>query len=310
MQFIEENLKEIDLSKYTSLYRSFYDPYFSDRYLRSQFIKEAHDSNVILKRLSFTEKFQEKLFQLIFSPIIDEFRFYHYSSFESVINILKTQKIRFSSIAGLNDKSEIYYTEKLLNREIKQPYHPKRIQYFNSRFILSNSLNQDELNQWRLYGENGKGICLEFKKVNKHIINSNFSFGKIAYGNNIYQIFLELIIGLIKNYNSIVIFNQLDLWKHFVKHEDYKPENELRILFHNSKKNGTSKALNFRTNSFGIFCPYIEFDFSELPFELTGIYLGPKSEEPNLNRGQLNYFLRSSGLNKIKITFSTKTHYR
>lgn len=66
------------------------------------------------------------------------------------------------------------------------------------------------------------------------------------------------------------------------------------------------KNLNFRKNSFGIFCPFVEFDLNNLPFSLTGIQLGPKLSDKDLNRAQLRYFLNAKSLNHVTIDFSGK----
>ncbi|MGJ4789511.1 DUF2971 domain-containing protein [Leptospira koniambonensis] len=308
-QFLEKNIKIIDFSEFKDDYRIYFEKYVKDRYLRDKILSSLVDSFKISKKITFTELFQDKLFVLLFSPTVNPLEFFHYTSFDSAISILQSKALRLSGIAGLNDKSETYYSDYLLNKNIINPFHHTRISSFNSRFILSNSLNKDELNQWRLYGDNGCGVCLEFEKTltkNDYL----FVFGKIAYGDSIFRIFSELIQGLITKYNSLAIFNQLDIWKNFVKHFDYQQENELRVLFYNRKKYGKTNELHFRKNSFGIFSPYVEFAFNDLPFNLKTIRLGPKCPDQELNKAQLRYYLNSNSMHDIKIEISKKTHYR
>lgn len=308
MSFLEKNIKISNFAEFKEDYRLHFEKYIRDRYLRDKKISSLVDNFSINKKITFTENFQNKLFVLLFSTEVNK-DFFHYTTFDSAISIIQSKSIRFSGILGLNDKSETYYTDHLLNRLIINPFHHTRISSFNSRFIFSNSLQKDELNQWRLYGDNGCGISLEFQKQ----IQSNkysFVFGKIAYGENIFLVLNQLIEGLIEGFNSLAIFSQMSLWKNFVKHLDYKQENELRVLFYNRKKFGNTKNLTFKKNSFGIFNPFVEFDFNDLPFKLKTIWLGPKLPNPELNKGQLRYYLNSNSMNYVNIEISKKDHFR
>ncbi|MCG6153134.1 DUF2971 domain-containing protein [Leptospira bandrabouensis] len=220
LQFIEKNIKILKFENFEAEYLLYFEKYVNERYLRNEHLKNTYHNFRVNKQIRFTEHFQDELFKILFSLGNQKKKFYHYTSFDSLVSILQNNTIRFSGIAGLNDKSETYYSDYLLNKNIKNPFHHTRIKSFNSKFILSTSLNKDELNQWRLYGDNGSGVSLEFE-TNFQGNGYYFLFGKIAYGSEIFNIILDLIIGLIQGYNSFAIFNQLSIWKNFVKHEDY-----------------------------------------------------------------------------------------
>lgn len=303
------NMKVVDLEKLDKEYLKYFKEYIKNRYARNSLTKKMYEISDIKRKITFTEKFQENLFELLFAPTRDNIKFYHYTTFESAINILKSKKIRFSSLVGLNDISETSYSDFLLNRNIKKELHYKRIESFNSRFVFSNTEMKDDLNQWRLYGDDGKGVCLEFAQ-NKNKSDYFIIFGKIIYGHDVFTILNNLVLNLLYNYDSFLIFNRLDLWKNFIKHKDYTSEKELRLIFHNTKKYGLEKDIFFSVNRYGIFCPYVEFDLEDLPFNLIGINLGPKCYNKDLNQAQLKYYLSKNSFKKIKVEISDKDHYR
>jgi len=103
------------------------------------------------------------LFKQLFS-ITDDKVLYHYTNSDSLINIIKSNKLKFSGVAGFNDANELRSKSTIFGKSLKNPYNKNRMNIINNRFVFCLSKRQDDLNQWRLYGNDGKGVCLGFKK--------------------------------------------------------------------------------------------------------------------------------------------------
>lgn len=264
------------------------------------------------------EKYEDKIFRSIFFTVPKD-SFYHYTSLENVFAILNSQKLQISSIAGMNDKSETDFVDKLLGRTFKNPLASNRIEMFNRRFILCFSGIRDHFNQWRLYGNDCKGACLCFKF--KQPVKEDFYIvlGKVVYGNFIPKLVTDLYRE-VSNSKTKFEFRRLFLWKNFMKHEDYSYENEIRLLLFNSTIGGKkypNKKKDFKINYFKILVPYVTFDLFDknIPIDLTEIQLGPKCPELKLNEAQFRYYLNYFSQRRIiphhvDVSSSTKDHYR
>lgn len=262
--------------------------YYSKRYLRSNkdiFEKINHNVNIAY----FDKTFEDFLFKKIIE--INTSKIYHYTSFQSLINILKSRQIRLSSIAGLNDRDELSYFDQETNHEIKNQYHYKRIEACNNRFLISCSFLQDDLNQWRLYGSDGCGVSIEFR-INE-TISDFFYLGKILYGNQIINELNQFIETVYKNYNIAFVFKEFLVWKHFFKSKDWSYEKEVRLLYTNPKVRIESE-LEWDINRYNILTKYQYVDMQNMPITISGITLGPKLSENEFNKAQLKQFLREN----------------
>lgn len=262
--------------------------YYSKRYLRSNkdiFEKDDKDFSLAYLDKTFEDLFFKKLIGIGSSKI------HHYTSFQALIQILQNRKIRLSSIAGLNDRDELHYFDVESNHEIKDEYHYKRIEACNHRFLLSCSYLQDDLNQWRLYGNDGCGVSIEFKIADD--ISDFFYIGKILYGNQIIQDLNEFIENVYQEYNVAFVFNRFSIWKHFFKSKDWSYEKEVRILYSNPKVYIESE-IEWAINRYNILAKYQFVDMRNMPIHITGITLGPKLSENELNKAQLKQFLREN----------------
>jgi hypothetical protein len=99
---------------------------------------------------------------------------WHYCSIEALISIIDNQKIWFSDLLKMNDPKELIgnleLSEKLFSQIIDTTKSSYPISYEgipeNSLKVYSCSFSkkEDDLNQWRIYADDGTGVCLGFKK--------------------------------------------------------------------------------------------------------------------------------------------------
>lgn len=260
--------------------------YYSKRYLQhsiSNFNIENNNYNI-----AYLEKPIEDLL-FTYLTAVQGHKMYHYTSYESLLKIFDKKKLRMSSIAGLNDRDELSYFDATTNSNIGDPYHYKRIETFNNRFLLSCSYLKDDLNQWRLYGNDGCGVSIEFE-IQKGSQNG-FYIGNILYGTNVLDELNATIDELYQKYNIAFVFNQFSIWKHFFKSEYWDYEKEIRLIYWNTKVYIESEY-EWSINKYNILTKYHYIDLSNLPVRITKIILGPKLSESELNKAQLKQFLR------------------
>ncbi len=170
-------------------------------------------------------------------------------------------------------------------------------------YALSFSKNKDNINMWRMYGDNGRGIALGFKR--DMIISENCKLEKCEYndyGKN-YEALIDTIRGVFecyigkigaapkgisqKDYDFISICNVIGLVAPLIKNEIYSYENEIRLIKNN--KNPKFRVVN------GILIPYTTI---QLQIEsLYSVTIGPDCDRRNIN--SLRLFFLSKGLRSL-----------
>lgn len=266
---------------------------------------------------ALNEEFEDLFFQTLFEEKPDQ-EFFHYTSLNAILSILDYKSLQLTSIAGMNDKTEVSFADDLLGRNFKDPFNQTRITAFNRRYIMCFTNNKDHFNQWRLYGGDGNGVCVGFKYKKPKSHDYFVVFGKVIYGNEILNLITNLIADVKKNLHCNFSFRRLHLWKNFLKHKDYEYEAETRLLIYNRTKNGFKELdKKFKLNFYNILVPYITLDLFDdnLPIKITEITLGPKCPESSLNNAQLKYFLKEKTVKDnsykgIKVGLSKIRHYR
>lgn len=282
------------------------------------------------------------------TPTDSEDLLYHYCSMETLVSIIKNGKIRLGDLKSMNDPSEmklqeinmanIIYNEYQKNpfefdigengahygiKELLTPYQIEYKlgqcgKYSNLLFAFCLSGKCNDLSQWRLYGDNGKGVCLGFKKADmKKLIeaNSNFSLEKIEYFKSINDVatnVANLVLDKIKNMYELKKFQELkqyrfDIIKELVhywpkfKTCDYESEDETRLIFNLNNcqifsnttaiQQETIKDVDVRVRNGELAL------FKEIPLNNLGlktITLGPTN---NTTKDGLNILLAKNGLN-------------
>ncbi len=268
-----------------------------------------HNMKLILnERIEIDDNKEEVIFKELFS-INPGVRLYHYTTFESLFSIWNYNTIRYSSLAGMNDSSEMAYSYRSLLLENDKNNINNKNRAMNQRYVLSCSLRRDDLNQWRLYGDDGKGVCIEIVQDSK--LSSNFYIGRIKYRDEFIKNVNMLQYKIAFEENSLLTFKKLYLWRSFIKNIDYSDEEEIRILYMNdiSKKRKCVKE-DWIINRYGILSKYITFKLITNPFQIRRIILGPKLKEPKINKIHLEGYLKLNNYNDIKVIQSENENYR
>lgn len=220
---------------------------------------------------------------------------FHYSNMDALLKIFSSGKIRLYDLSTMNDPSELSlfkqnWSEAFERYFVKYPAEESNKSYIentlfrnfdgsqqDTMFAICFSQNGDDLNQWRLYGDNGNGVYIAFdrekllKKYDKYYLDD------IEYFDDVSELCEKLIseeIGYLKRddmtaYHSFVAQN--NNW-HKYKYVDYATEKESRLTYVlrssyvicNNTITKLINALDFKDVMFdaknGIVRRYIELD--------------------------------------------------
>lgn len=257
---------------------------------------------------SFTNIDEERSFFLkIVGKLDNKKPLYRYTTLDTLFVMLNKKTYRMNGIVGMNDKSEIDYFDKTCNNI----QSGSSVQELNDTYLSSCTTLNDDLTMWRLYGDDGKGVCLEFEILPYEKWFDNFILAHVNYAENkeVHKS-LELINGLS---SANLSFSELYKWKHFFKPYDYNVEKEIRLMFYDNRRydNGVVNRDWIKTLSHSIINPIVDFNFnsSGFPIQLKKIILGPKMQELNINGNQISYLLSLKGC-VIEVTNSSIQNYR
>ena len=292
--------------------------YMGYSFEKEKFSLSNIESNIVGSETfySLQDEFESDFFWNLFSHNLPV-SYYHYTSFNSIFQILKSRKIQLSPLIGLNDRYEV----DLVNQKMGiDSGHLMKTLNGNMYYIMSFSKKNDELNQWRLYGDDGEGVMLEFRLKNINKPSKRFFISSVSYDLGIFDIYIKYREIIKEKYQANLVVKNINYWKHFFKPKDYIYEDELRFLVNNGDNIQTKNNEKlFKINRYNILVPYIELDLSKeegegiFPFELRTITLGPKMKEKEINKIQLeNYWLdKYPGDPRVyKVNQSKILHYR
>lgn len=244
-----------------------------------------------------------------------------YTGLESLFCILKNGTFRMNGLPGMNDKDEglfawnmIYGTKQAPNDVIK-----RRKGLINNAFIVSFSSKDkiDDLAQWRLYGNNAKGVCCVFS-VREERIKDRFFLHPIKYTKVLREddISSDDLLTRFKKYvetQSDLDYSDLSPVIFFYKNEDYVSEGEVRLLVDNKKTPAYStnpyKREWLLTNANNIPNPYIDIPLKDFPLRLERILLGPNMNDIDTIQVQLETMLNELGIDAV-VEPSNITSYR
>lgn len=212
------------------------------------------------------------------APVENSDLLYHYCSMDAFVNIVKSGKIRMGDLKSMNDPSELSlqnfnFGEIIYKQYLKDPFEfkvetEKQVidmqtfllptlvnfnfgqcgRYSNLLFALCFSDKNDDLTQWRLYGDQGNGVCLGFKKSeieNFKKIDKNFTVKKIDYFSDIELKLIKIAKKILKKIKTLYQNEQykdleayrydlssdlIEEWPAY-KPDDYLLENETRLIY-------------------------------------------------------------------------------
>jgi hypothetical protein len=226
-------------------------------------------------------------------------------------------------LAVMNDKSECYFIEDLifnLDKKNLSSRSAEEVKELNSYFInsLSTTDPMSDLTMWRLYGDDGQGVCIEYE-VDKSILegNSNFYLLPVDYtGSEAKKSEAVKVLSDLKRAKRVLgfkyTFTQTDIWKHFFKPKQFDVEHEVRLMY--IKNEDDSKCIEkwIYNTKYSIVHPIILFNRNDnfYPLKVTKIILGPKFKESDTNKAQLRLLLDKNNWTDVKISSSEIEFYR
>jgi hypothetical protein len=199
---------------------------------------------------------------------------FHYCPLSSLFGIVKSNILRLTcskysndpheNIIGENVLKEIL-KENILNQQkifitevIKELERGRDWSIFHTPYVFCMTKKKEDLNQWRIYADNGRGFCIGLKPAFfvtgiyiQSDIDSSFNFPLDLYYDKLYinkciyesekqKKFIIQIIDLFTNYpeiknldndKKVISFIQyFKLITSFFKHESYKDEEEWRLV--------------------------------------------------------------------------------
>lgn len=251
-------------------------------------------------------------------PISD--KICRYTSLEYLFSILRNRCFRMNGLPGMNDKFEGLFAWDIINDANKLPTDviKKRKKLINNAFIVSFSHIKkiDDLYQWRLYGDESKGVCCIFS-IKEDRIKDRFFLHPVKYieppmkGQNP----SDSLLAEIKKY----VDNQSDKDNsdfspiiYYYKNASYAPEEEIRLLVDNKNTSAYETSPYRRewllTNSNNIPNPYIEVPLKDIPLKLEKILLGPNMNDIETIQAQLETMLNQLGIDAIVEPSSIKSY--
>ena len=243
----------------------------------------------------------------LFEKIIDEkfnsndIEIHRYTSLHTAFEMINNKSFRMNGLAGMNDKSEGYYWDEAVSGKKQEPKET-----INDYYISSFSSIPDNLTLWRLYGDDGKGVCLSFQF--KENVNE-ITLGKTKYVPKDADCFKFFKAVLDNNF----VFQDIEQWKCFFKPLEYNIEAEYRLIFRKDKDGLNIKGNGYYvTNDNAIINPYITLDMcsDDFPLKLNEIILGPKCSESKVNIVQLECLLKGRGIYGVSVKESKVKTYR
>ena len=281
-------------------------------------------------RVKSTKSFENQFFNKIFGEF-GETQVCRYTTLDTLFSMLNFVSFRMNGLVGMNDKSEVNYVDNYLNG-VEKPLikmHHNTIIALNKRYITSCSTirRKDELTLWRLYAEDGTGVCLVFD-VKQANLSDKVLIQKVKYadkdGKHPELEFLKEIRQEVESLTGFTFeFRNIGIWKHFFKPFDYSIEEEVRLLVIDD---GILKPLSsnwVKTFTHSIINPFVDFRLNSkyFPVQLIEVILGPKTPEQDSNLVQLQEMIRrkrkeiankkyDSNIKKLKIALSNIKHYR
>lgn len=221
-----------------------------------------------------------------------------YTSLDTALMMLNSGKMRMMSVTAMNDKMEIgHLYGEFCNKDSAYLENKTKIRNARQRYITSFTNRIDDLTMWRLYGDNGKGVCLVFSEPH----NCNYYF-PIDYTGTNSKVCLKAkkICEELDRHGFKFTFKSLEtIWQYFLKPKGFSDEHEFRYLrIDDSKPDGYSLASNGIISCYKdlLLIPDEDKPETQFPAILEGIILGPNMQNVEINKFQLEALAAEKGL--------------
>lgn len=249
----------------------------------------------------FSEYFQTKKDQIFESSILGSDCIAKYTSLETALEILKSGKIRVMSVTAMNDRMEIgHLYGKLSNDKSAYLEDKTKIYFARQRYLTSFTTRIDDLTMWRLYGNQGRGVCLLFSEP----YNCDFYY-PIDYASGKSEIIktAKLICNEIEELGMSFTFKSIEtIWQYFHKQEGFSDEKELRYLrIDKTLPDGYILASNGIVSGYKDLLLTGDYEIeNRFPCCLQGIILGPNMKNVDVNMYQLENLAHERGIPLFK----------
>lgn len=193
-------------------------------------------------------------------------KFIHFSSLFAIQSILTNKNIRLYNLHNLNDPREYSFAGDLVTFNSKNKEDAKRNMYLLSMCktdILSGPAEY-EYNMWRLYGQNGSGVCIQFDfSLNPQKEWRDYFLSEIFYGAKARKNLKE-VSKLLAKYENETPKTVIDLGQIVTFHKSnlYKLEKEVRLLF-DCREKKTAQASIYSDRMENQTSPIIDSDITK-----------------------------------------------
>ena len=213
----------------------------SERFSCSPSIKEfTEELRKKKEALEFTndecwlhQQYEDKLMQSILGKV-EPGSLFRYTTARTLdfLFIQEEHSHNMCSLITMNDPSEVDYATKYLN-DARLECHYGSFDLAVNTFITSLSRNEDDLPMWRMYGDNAKGICLEYDQALCDSMKDYFLLANVSYSQSKHchheLDFVKALLDIKIDGRSFRL-HRWELWQHFFKSYEYRIEKEVRLL--------------------------------------------------------------------------------
>lgn len=215
-------------------------------------------------------------------------RYYKYMSLDTYMNILKSKKFRMNSIMSMNDSSESFFLgdylcdaykdnrqknlyPDLYERNKESLKYNKTVEYKNTLISSFTTLEDNSL-MWRLYGDNGKGVCVEYDVTAT-------SIKPVLYikEQEVRLVRLRNTVNSLEAKGIPLYFNDINNYQFYTKSSQFDYEKEYRIL-----KTCSDDDLSF-TKYGDIISFYHDYEFDEVGLRPSILYIGANVPNMDIN---------------------------
>lgn len=252
----------------------------------------------------------------------EDLKICRYSSLDSLFSTLNNMTFRMNGLPGMNDRNEGLYAWNIINDPSKMSNHEtkRRKSLVNNAYIISYSsgIKIDDLAQWRLYGDDAKGVCCVYS-VRMNMITERFYLHPVNYiekpndEKNVNDKLLQMFLNYVQKHSDLD-FADLSPAIFFYKPKEYEYEDEVRLLFDNKETSAyrTTSPYTMKwllTSANNIPNPYIDIPYKDFPLKLERIFLGPNINDIDTIQVQLETMLKQLGIPAV-VEPSTISSYR
>ncbi len=282
-------------------------------------IVEFDDTNCWLHR-----NYENMLMCCILGSVELHDRIFRYTGSDTLRYILGDCTHAMCSLVTMNDTSEVDYANTYIKKSSGEYNNSDQTKEATNTFVVSfcDKEIEDDLTLWRLYGDNARGVSIEYEYEEELDLNI-FQLARVSYaeknGNHPKLDFIRELMHLEFEEFKFSLKNWV-VWQHFFKPCDYRIEQEIRLLLFYDELIGVprGKCHEWITTADGITAPILKLGLRKdinsihFPLKIVGAKFGCNFPEKEINKST---FTVLSEVNKemykdFRVSFSKINNYR